>query len=67
MKGRDKIYKQIITLLPQENYKVWCDGKLVVLRSIVENSLIFWKDISDVKKEFKAGKDDLVGISLRGG
>ena len=63
----DKMYKQIITLIPDRDYKIWCDGKLVVLREVKENSLIFYKDISDVKTEFKISKDDLVGISLQGG
>ena len=51
------MYRQIITLFPDKDYKVWCNGEFV----------LFYKNTSEVKKEFKAGKDDLVGISLRGG
>ncbi len=61
------MYRQIITLIPNKDYDVWCDGRLVVLRNTQNGNLIFYKDTSEVKKEFKAGKDDLVGINLRGG
>ena len=61
------MYKQIITLIAHKDYRVWCNGEFVVLRHSLNNNVLLYKNTSDVKNEFKVGKNDLVGISLRGG
>ncbi len=61
------MYKQIITLIPDKDYNVWCNGEFVVLRHSLNNKLLFYKNTSDVKKEFKVTEDQLTGISLIGG
>lgn len=56
---------QIIKLVFYKDYKVWCNGRLVVIRNF-ENRLVFYKKTDDVKREFRIGKDELVGIRLVG-
>ncbi len=58
---------QIIILKAYKNYRVWCNGEFVVLRHSLNNNLLLYKNTSDVKNEFNVDKDELVGISLRGG
>ncbi len=54
---------QIIKLISRRDYKVWCNGRLAVVRDL-DNRSVFRKNTKDVNRYLKSGQDKLIGIKF---